>query len=219
MTIFVGSKNPVKINAVTIAASEQWPGIVVKGIDVKSEVSEQPWGDEETKLGSENRARNVLEQGLLSFNKIIDSSGQVTKAGIKNNFLNLPAEKQEDILGVGLEGGVMKFDNKNALTGDIFQELWSTVWVTVVDTSGNIMSSNGARFKIPDVIAKPIIEGQEMGPVVGGLFAGANIKQEKGAIGVITRDFVDRTEEYTGIAKLALGLWYGKDWEEDIIKK
>nr|MBP7768851.1 DUF84 family protein [Candidatus Woesebacteria bacterium] len=95
-------------------------------------------------------------------------------------------------------------------------ELWSTVWVVVVDQTGQCYESNGARFKIPSIIAQKIQAGGEMGPVVSDLVGGADVKRGSGAIGVITRGFVDRTEEYTGIAKLALGLWYGREWQRDL---
>jgi len=47
--IFVGSANPVKINAVVAAASETWPSVRVIGHDVASGVSSQPVGDNETR--------------------------------------------------------------------------------------------------------------------------------------------------------------------------
>lgn len=184
MQIFVGSTNPVKINAVIVAASEKWPEVTVGSFEVKSGINEQPMSDEETKQGAENRARLVLKEGLRQ-----------TKVAPK-----------EVCLGIGLEGGVFKFED----------ELWSTVWAIVVDQQSNIYSSNGARFKIPAIIAQSILTGGEMGPVVSQLFGGVDVKRTNGAIGVITKNFVDRTEEYSGIIKLALGLWYGRDWESTI---
>jgi len=185
MTIFVGSSNPVKINAVIIAASETWPDVAVRGFEVKSGISEQPMTDEETRQGAENRARAALDQGEQHVS-LFDAS--------------------ETHLGMGLEGGVFRF-------GD---ELWSTVWVAVVDDTGAVYTANGARFRVPDVIAKPILAGGEMGPVVSKLFGIPDIKKKNGAIGVITNNFVDRAEEYSAIAKMALGLWYGKDWVQQL---
>ncbi|HEX7018338.1 MAG TPA: inosine/xanthosine triphosphatase [Patescibacteria group bacterium] len=184
MHIFVGSTNPVKINAVVNATSETWPDVIVEGFEVPSGISEQPMSDEETRQGATNRAKAALEAGLKGHS----STGEA--------------------LGIGLEGGVFKQG----------PELWSTVWVVVVDKDGNMSESNGARFKVPDQIAQPILKGGEMGPVVSQLFGRNDIKQKQGAIGVITQGFVDRTEEYTGIAKLALGLWYGRDWYQTIKK-
>ena len=177
MTIAVGSTNPVKLNAVRLAAQGHWPGLVVIGFDVQSGVSEQPQSDEETRQGARTRAQAALAAG-----------GAETK------------------LGIGLEGGIHRFNG----------ELWSTVWAAVVDKAGTYYESNGARFRLPNVIADKLAAGAEMGPAVSSLCAGDNIKQKQGAIGVITRNFVDRTTEYASIAKLALGLWYGREWEQDI---
>lgn len=189
MHLFVGSTNPVKINAVINAASETWPDVIVEGHDVPSGIKEQPMGDEETRLGATNRAQAALTAGLIIHNSaLLDSTS---------------------CLGIGLEGGVVKLEG----------ELWSTVWVAVVDKEGNIFESNGARFKIPDQIAQPILAGGEMGPVVSQMFGRSDIKQKQGAIGVLTQGFVDRTEEYTGITKLALGLWYGRHWHEQLMRK
>lgn len=178
MHIYVGSTNPVKINAVTTAASETWPEVVVKGVGAASGVPEQPRGDQETRQGAINRAKAALEQG----------------------------KKKSPVLGVGLEGGVVMFDD----------ELWSTVWVAVVDQDAHIATANGARFRVPDRIAQPIIKGEEMGPVVASLVGEEDVRKKQGMIGVITSGFVDRTEEYMGIAKMALGLWYGREWDASL---
>mgnify|MGYP001420678713 CR=1 FL=1 len=177
--IFVGSANPVKINAVVSAACETWPTVQIIGHDVASGISAQPIGDDETKEGARNRAKAALQLGL-------------TQSKVS----------PETTLGVGLEGGVVKLDDG----------LYSTVWVSVMDSQGNLAESNGARFKVPEPIAALILEGGEMGPVVAKLVGVANVRQKQGMIGVITNGFVDRTEEYTGITKMALGLWYGRDW-------
>lgn len=185
MNIFVGSTNPVKINAVTIAISESFPDAKIIGIEVKSGVSDQPRSDDETKKGAINRANAAFESAPLEL-----------KSSDKNS-----------ILGVGLEGGV--FENEAG-------ELWSTVWVCVVDSEGQTYESCGARFKIPEIIAQPIREGGEMGPVVDKIVGGVSVRQGGGAIGVVTKNFIDRTEEYTIIAKMALGLWFGRNWQQEL---
>jgi inosine/xanthosine triphosphatase len=184
VTIFVGSTNPVKVNAVTTAASETWPEVMVHSIDVPSGINDQPIGDQETSQGARNRAQAALEDGITQLQS------------------DRPDSQPPNTLGVGLEGGV--FHHQGGL--------WSTVWVAVTDTQGNIFEANGARFKVPDLIADLIKEGKEMGPVVERLVGEADVRSKQGMIGVITNNFVDRTEEYTGITKMALGLWYGRDW-------
>ena len=180
MHIFLGSTNLVKINAVTQAASEAWPNVKVIGVDAKSGVSDQPWGDEETRLGAENRARAAL-------------------------VLARKQESTAEIIGMGMEGGV--YEEKNG-------ELWNTVWTAIIDLEGNIVVANGERFLLPISLSKLIREGKEMGPAMDELIGSKDIKHQQGMIGVITKRFIDRTEMYAGLAKLALGLWYGRDWEK-----
>lgn len=182
MKILVGSTNPVKINAVVMAASETWPEVEVVGVEVESGIPEQPMGDQETKQGAINRARAALAKSQTD-----------------------PIEAQ--VLGVGLEGGVVKQGT----------ELWSTVWVVVVDPTGTSTFANGARFPVPPIIAQKILDGEEMGPIVAELVGEADVRKKQGMIGVITSGFVDRTEEYTSIAKMALGLWYGRNWAQGIV--
>ncbi|MDQ5950875.1 MAG: inosine/xanthosine triphosphatase [Patescibacteria group bacterium] len=185
MNIFVGSTNPIKVNAVTIAIAEKFPDAKVTGIEVASGVSDQPRSDDETRKGAINRAHAAFDQAPLE---------------LKNSDKN-------SMIGVGLEGGV--FEDQSG-------ELWSTVWVCVVDSDGHTYESNGARFKVPEVIAQPIREGGEMGPVVDKIVGGSSVRQGSGAIGVITKNFIDRTEEYTIIAKMALGLWFGRNWQQEL---
>lgn len=185
MHIFVGSTNPVKINAVVTAASETWPEVQVEGFAVASGIPAQPISNEQTKLGAENRATAALAAG----SKLLSSHTPTVDSG--------------SMLGVGLEGGVFQ-------QGD---QLWSTVWAVVADQHGQLFHSNGARFQVPAVVARQIMSGGEMGPIVAQLTGVDDVRQKQGMIGVITKGFIDRTEEYTGIIKMALGLWYGQGWD------
>jgi inosine/xanthosine triphosphatase len=185
MHLFVGSTNPVKINAVLLAASETFPEAVAKGFETQSGVSAQPKTDEETRKGAENRAKLALKAGLAELPK--NSSKEV-------------------VLGVGLEGGIFEQDG----------EMWSTVWCAVTDTEGKVWVCNGARIHVPDIIAKGIRAGEEMGDVMQKLTGINGVRQKQGMFGVITQNFIDRTEEYAAIAKMAIGLWYGRNWQNDL---
>lgn len=188
MHIFVGSHNPVKINSVVGAASETWPGVHVEGFDVPSGISEQPLSDKETKQGAINRAITALDEGLTKFE--VDGF----------EFTD------DEVLGVGLEGGV--FEDEDG-------QMWSTVWAVVTDKTGFFEYANGARFQVPDIVADRIRKGEEMGPIISKVVGESDVRKKQGMIGITTKGFVDRTEEYQGIAKLALGLWYGRDWLKD----
>lgn len=149
----------------------------------------------ESGVPAQPRSDDETMRGAINRAKLALTTG-LSKLGKKNNAV---------CLGFGLEGGVC----------DQGKELWSTVWVAVVDQSGRAHTANGCRIKLPAIIAEPIRAGGEMGPVVSRLFAGADIRHNQGMIGVVTRDLVTRTDEYASIAKLALGLWYGEGWEKE----
>lgn len=184
MHIAVGSTNAVKVNAVIAGVSHQWPNAVVEGFETASGVSEQPMSDEETKIGSINRAVQALN--------ILEQVHGGTLFG-HENFM----------IGVGLEGGV----------DETSEGLMNVVWCSVVDQEENVFSSCGARFLLPEIIAKRIRAGEEMGPVMDTLVKDTQVKRKQGMIGVVTDGFFNRTDEYATIARLTIGLWYGRNWE------
>jgi len=141
----------------------------------------------------------------------VNSKMEKLKLGLKSVRLagvSLPTDEQ--ILAVGLEGGVVKFRPK---------ELWTTVWVCVIahDEDERLFEANGARFQLPEIIARPILAGGEMGPIFKELFHD-DIKRKQGGIGIVTENFVTRTEEYAAVVKMALGLWYGRNWQRILPK-
>lgn len=213
MHIFVGSTNPVKLNAVIAASSEQWPEVKVLGFEVASGVSDQPWGDEETKLGAENRARAALAAGMKTTFDTTSRSRTSATSNASDQSAQLlkksdpPVTMSDEIIGIGMEGGV--FEEKDG-------ELWNTVWTCVVDPSGKAVFANGERFHLPESLSRLIRAGKEMGPAMDELIGTTNIKHQGGMIGAITLNFIDRTEMYTGLAKLAVGLWFGRDWEKKL---
>lgn len=184
MKFLVASKNPVKINAVAHAIKDFFPNSTVKGLEVASGVSAQPMSDEETKQGAFNRAAAL--RALALQRKIINST--------------------EDVLCVGLEGGVFK---PSFAQND--QELWSTVWAVVIDKNNQSYFSNGARFPLPQFLAKLILAGEEMGPALGKHLKNPDLRKKEGMIGFLTNNFTNRTDEYKNIAKIAIGLWYGQE--------
>jgi len=61
--VIVGSKNPVKVDAVRQGFEKMFPdeNFEVSGFEVASGVNDQPMGDEETFLGAKNRATKARE--------------------------------------------------------------------------------------------------------------------------------------------------------------
>lgn len=60
--VVVGSTNPVKIAAVHAVMARVAPDATVHAVGVASGVPDQPWGDEETQRGANERARQALLQ-------------------------------------------------------------------------------------------------------------------------------------------------------------
>lgn len=188
--IFVGSTNPVKLEAARISTIRQWPDLTIQGFDIVSAVAAQPLTDAETRAGATHRARQALIQGLsdLSYRK-------------PSTIASAPK------LGIGMEGGAYRRG----------KEVWNTVWIAVVDDPSPrapVYESNGAHFRLPNNIGQPILQGQEMADVFSSLFDGADIRSTFGAIGALTNQYLTRAEEYAAIASLAIGLWYGRGWQE-----
>lgn len=61
MEFIIGSTNPAKVKAVQRVTASHFPLAIVWEVDVKSGVSEQPFGDEETRTGAINRACRATE--------------------------------------------------------------------------------------------------------------------------------------------------------------
>lgn len=181
--LFVGSSNPVKLEAVHLATKNHWPNLEVCGFAVDTSVSEQPLSDKETRLGSRHRAKEALRIGLVD----------------ENNQSSI-------CLGIGMEGGVYRRARK----------WWNVVWVCVTDSlesSASIFESSGAHFELPDEVGYYLSKGIEMGEIFSQLTGGEDIRHSIGAVGVLTRRFLIRSEEYASIAKVAIGLWYGRGWQ------
>ncbi len=98
--VYIGSQNPVKIECTKIGFRQVFGGEDFEfiGRSVPSEVSEQPMSHEETMLGAENRAKNLME-------KYPDGYFHVgIEGGIQRIGNEMEAFAWVVILGDGLEG-------------------------------------------------------------------------------------------------------------------
>lgn len=62
MKVAIGTKNKAKVKAVETILSTYFNDVTFEPLDVHSEVSEQPFSEEETRQGAINRAKNCLNQ-------------------------------------------------------------------------------------------------------------------------------------------------------------
>ncbi|MGD9929164.1 MAG: inosine/xanthosine triphosphatase [Mangrovibacterium sp.] len=123
MKIVVASKNPVKMNAARNAFQLCFPEeIDVSGVQVSSDVADQPMSEEETLLGARNRARKaagsildgdfyvgieggieMLSGRMFAFAWIVVSDGR-TEGEARTATFELPPEVGRLVLG-GMELG------------------------------------------------------------------------------------------------------------------
>lgn len=164
MEFIIGSTNAAKVTAARRVIMSHFPHAVVNEVDVKSGVSDQPFGDEETRLGAINRALRAT--GML-----------------------------ENVIGVGLEGGV------RILGG----QMYLCNWGALVLPDGVRFTAGGAQIPLPKEIADELITGEELGPVVDAYFKVSGIRHKEGAIGMFTAHAVNREELFDHVLQLLIG--------------
>lgn len=200
MKIVVGSKNPVKVGAVEDAFRQYWPDCEVLGIEVSSGVSSQPMSELETINGARQRAYKVLE---------MESSADY---------------------GVGIEAGVTELSptssNWTGSRGGTKSSLFECAWVCVVAKSqilnSQILKSEkkeyleglggGLYFELPEKIASRIRQGEELGPIMNELSESENVKQRMGAIGILSKNKLDRRRAYEQIVLSAMIRHVSPEW-------
>lgn len=177
-TIYVGSTNPAKIDAVKGALDEiirlekatnpeggfQRTGIKVIGQAVPSGVGAQPRSDEETIQGALNRCRNLQR--------------------------SYPGS-----ICIGLEGGVQETS----------YGLFLTNWGALIDEQGSVYIAGGARLPLPDILADQIRSGAELGAVIDQYAQEQKVGQKSGAVGILTENVIDRSQLFREVVLLLFG--------------
>ncbi|MEK7090518.1 MAG: inosine/xanthosine triphosphatase [Patescibacteria group bacterium] len=88
---------------------------------------------------------------------------------------------------VGLEGGVE----------DVNNELHEFAWIVVESKEGKVGKGKTCTFLAPPIFRKLVLEdGKEVGDASDIVFRQNNSKQNMGAIGLLTKGVIDRTELY-----------------------
>lgn len=180
--VVVGSKNPVKVEAVRQVFEEYFANVQVVGVEVETGVDEQPRSEEETRQGAINRAKAALAD---------------------NDY------------AVGLEGGVCE------VAGRLFECAWVAVIKRQSEKSKKkkeietIGLGGGLYFEIPPKVARRIRAGEELGPIMAELME-YDVRRTDGAIGVLSKGGLTRTQAYEQIVKMAMlkfvsGEWWGQE--------
>lgn len=105
-------------------------------------------------------------------------------------------------LAIGLEGGVNPEPTGLMLLG----------WVVAEDDIGREGIGGAARLPLPDYIAKRILEGEELGPLMDQLLGQNNVKQKGGAVGALTGGLVLRKETFAIAVAYALAPFVSPDF-------
>ena len=158
------------------AVLSAFPDVTVELVSVQSGVAEQPRGHAETIAGAENRARNAL------------------------------AADAEADYGVGVEGGVARFDGADGL----FLVMWAAV--TDGDRTGR---GAGPSLCLPDGVTARVEGGAELGPVMDDVLGEDDVAKRGGAAGAFTGGRLPRADALADAVRGAFGPFvtdhYGTD--------
>jgi inosine/xanthosine triphosphatase len=108
-------------------------------------------------------------------------------------------------LGIGLEGGVNKEPTGLFLLG----------WVVAVDKDGLEGLGGGARLPLPSRIARRILDGEELGPVMDELLGQTDVKKKGGAVGTLTSGLVMRQETFAIAVAYALAPFVSSEYYQE----
>lgn len=182
--VVVGSTNKVKIDAAAAAFTAAFPSHTFRfeGLSVPSGVSDQPMGDEETRLGSCNRAVNAAK-GYAGAGSPIFAVG--LEGGCGEETVSLPSARSAD---VARESALVCF-----------------AWMSVLHVpSGRWGYGKSGTFALPPAVAALVRGGVELGIADDRVFGRTNSKQKDGAVGLLTHGLHTRTDYYVQAMTMAL---------------
>ncbi|AQS37806.1 hypothetical protein Sps_02654 [Shewanella psychrophila] len=172
--VLVGSKNPVKVNAAKVAICQLFPDT-----DIECSGMHAPSG--------------VPEQPMTDLET---RKGAINRVKYCRDFSAVAQQSDGEAiteLFIAMEGGVDNFEYGPA-----------TFAYTVVATQNQISVGRSAQLPISQSIYKSLIAGEELGDVMDNLFNTKNIKQQGGAIGLLTQGHATRESVYTQALILAM---------------
>lgn len=158
MKIAVGSTNPVKIEAAKRAFGKVWPKKKLEIVGI-----EVPSG---------------VSQQPMTDKEAVKGARNRAKVAIKSARADF---------GVGLEGGLQKFEG-----------IWfDTGWIVIVDKNGKEGIGSTIRMQNAPKTIRMVKAGMELGHVDDVVFKVKNSKQGDGHFGLMSKNAVTRAEAYT----------------------
>ena len=107
-----------------------------------------------------------------------------TRTGAENRAVACLESDAYD-LGVGIEGGVARFEGRE----DRFLVMWAAV--TDGDRWGR---GTGPSLRLPDAVSDRIAAGEELGPVMDDVLGATDVAKKQGAAGAFTGGRLSRTD-------------------------
>lgn len=169
-------------------------------------------------VGSQNPVKaaaveTALERYQLTVSAVAVDSGvseqpssvEETITGAKTRAKRALAAESGDY-GVGLEGGVARFD------GELYLIMWAAV------TDGDKMNcGSGPSLQLPSVVSNRLEAGRELGPVVDDLLGTKDIARAGGAAGAFTDGLIDREQALAGAVACAFGPFVTSEYDRETI--
>lgn len=118
---------------------------------------------------------------------------QETLTGAINRSDNARVQIKNADYWVGIEGGITKINN----------EMEVYAWIVIKSNNQTGKAKTGTFF-LPKKVVELISSGMELGEADNIVFRQTNSKKKSGAVGILTKDVIDRTHYYTEAIILAL---------------
>ena len=196
MIIFVGSTNPVKINAVKQVFSIFFPkkNTTVKSLDVSSEVSNQPIELNNVVKGAVKRAKNALKEAKKIFPIYFENEDKNEK------------EKDEEIFSIGIEAGLVSIPF--TISGYLDYQ-----FCAIIDKTGKISIGSNSGWEYPSEVINSIINNRdlEIADIMAKISGDDEIKHRGGAIGYFSKGKLKREELTRQGIFMALIPWMNQD--------
>ncbi|QDP40910.1 DUF84 family protein [Radiobacillus deserti] len=156
-------------------------------------------------VGSENPAKIIAVESVFTESTVYPQdvpslvsaqplSDEETLEGAINRA-KACAAREDGVLGIGLEGGVMEFHN----------QVFICNWGALVDETGELYIAAGARFPLPEVFKQPLREGQELGDLMDQYTNKQNARKKEGAVGIFTDGQVTRDQMFSHVLHILKG--------------
>lgn len=189
MIIFVGSTNPVKINAVKQVFSIIFPkkNITVNSLDISSEVSNQPIELNNVVKGAVKRAQNAMNKAKKIFPTYFEN-------------------EDEDIFSIGIEAGLVSIPF--TISGYLDYQ-----FCAIIDKTGKSSIGSNSGWEYPGEVINSIINNRdlEIADIMTKISGDNEIKYRGGAIGYYSKGYLKREELTRQGIFMALIPWINQD--------